>query len=49
MGADAMREIAALIDRVLSAPEDRDTIAAVKADVKALADAYPLYRSVARV
>ena len=49
MGPDAMREIAALIDRVLSAPEDRDTIAAVKADVKALADAYPLYRSVARV
>ena len=28
---------------------DRDTIAAVKADVKALADAYPLYRAVARV
>jgi glycine hydroxymethyltransferase len=49
MGADAMREIAALIDRVLSAPDDRDTIAAVKADVKALADAYPLYRAVARV
>ena len=48
MGADAMREIAALIDRVLSAPDDRDTIAAVKADVKALADAYPLYRAVAR-
>ena len=49
MGADAMREIAALIDRVLSAPDDRDTVAAVKADVKALADAYPLYRAVARV
>jgi len=49
MGVDAMREIAALIDRVLSAPEDRDTIAAVKADVKALADAYPLYRAVAPV
>ncbi len=49
MGPDAMRQIAALIDRVLSAPEDGDTIAAVKADVKALADAYPLYRSVARV
>jgi glycine hydroxymethyltransferase len=49
MGADSMRQIAALIDRVLSAPDDRDTIAAVKADVKALADAYPLYRSVARV
>ena len=49
MGADAMREIAALIDRVLSAPDDRDTVAAVKADVKALADAYPLYRAVAPV
>ncbi len=49
MGPDAMLQIAALIDRVLSAPEDRDTIAAVKADVKALADAYPLYRSVSRV
>ena len=49
MGADAMRQIAALIDRVLSAPEDRDTIAAVKAEVKALADTYPLYRAVARV
>jgi glycine hydroxymethyltransferase len=49
MGADAMRQIAVLIDRVLSAPDDRDTIAAVKADVKALADAYPLYRAVARV
>ena len=49
MGADAMREIAALIDRVLSAPDDHDTIAAVKGDVKALADAYPLYRAVAPV
>jgi len=49
MGPDAMHQIASLIDRVLSAPEDRDTIAAVKADVKALADAYPLYRSVSRV
>ncbi|QJR35434.1 serine hydroxymethyltransferase [Gemmatimonas groenlandica] len=49
MGPDAMRQIAALIDRVLSAPEDGATIAAVKADVKALADSYPLYRSVARV
>lgn len=49
MGPDAMRQIASLIDRVLSAPDDADTIAAVKADVKAMADAYPLYRSVARV
>ncbi len=49
MGPEAMRQIAVLMDRVLSAPEDRDTIAAVKADVKALADAYPLYRAVTRV
>ena len=49
MGPDAMRQIAELIDRVLSAPEDRDTIEAVKADVKALADEYPLYRAVMRV
>lgn len=49
MGADAMRQIAALIDRVLSNAEDPDTIAAVKADVKALADTFPLYRAVAHV
>ncbi len=49
MGPDAMLQIAGLIDRVLSAPEDRDMIAAVKVDVKALADAYPLYRAVSRV
>ncbi len=49
MGREAMREIAGLIDRVLSAPDDRDTIAAVKVDVKALADTYPLYRSVSPV
>lgn len=44
MGTDAMLRIAALIDRVLSAPEDTDVIAAVKADVKTLADEFPLYR-----
>ncbi|WP_414653551.1 serine hydroxymethyltransferase [Gemmatimonas sp.] len=49
MGADAMREIATLIDRVLSAPEDAETIAAVKRDVKALADQFPLYRATSRV
>jgi glycine hydroxymethyltransferase len=49
MDASAMEQIAALIDRVLLAPEDTDTIAAVRADVKALADSFPLYRSVARV
>jgi glycine hydroxymethyltransferase len=49
MGPDAMRQIAALIDRVLSDAANADTIASVKADVKALADQYPLYRAVARV
>ncbi len=49
MGVEAMRQIATLIDRVLSAPEDHAVVAAVKADVKALADRYPLYRAVASV
>jgi glycine hydroxymethyltransferase len=49
MGTAAMQEIAALIDRVLTAPDHADTIAAVKADVKALADQYPLYRAVSHV
>jgi glycine hydroxymethyltransferase len=49
MGPEAMQEIAVLIDRVLTAPESADTIAAVKADVKALADRYPLYRAVSHV
>ena len=49
MDSEAMQQIAALIDRVLSAPEDAGVVAAVKADVKALADRFPLYCSVARV
>ena len=49
MGSEAMQEIASLIDRVLSAPEDAANVAAVKADVKALADNFPLYRAAARV
>jgi glycine hydroxymethyltransferase len=49
MGPEAMHQIAALIDRVLSAPEDAASIAAVKADVKALADNFPLYAAAARV
>ena len=49
MDADAMQQIAALIDRVLSSPDDAEVIASVKADVKALADRFPLYRAVARV
>jgi glycine/serine hydroxymethyltransferase len=35
-----------LIDRVLSAPEDAAVLAATRADVRALADEFPLYRPV---
>jgi glycine hydroxymethyltransferase len=49
MDAEAMEQIAALIDRVLAHHDDADQVAAVKADVKALADRFPLYRAVARV
>jgi glycine hydroxymethyltransferase len=38
-----MRRIAALIDRVLSAPEDAKTIDGVRAEVRALAGEFPLY------
>lgn len=47
MDASAMQQIAGLIDRVLCAPEDMETVVAVRADVKMLADRYPLYRAVA--
>src|SRR5258708_4673439 len=43
MGATEMVQIAALIDRVLTAPEDQGVLSAVKADVVALARAFPLY------
>ena len=48
MGADAMEEIATLIDRVLRSPEDMTVINATRAEVKVLADSFPLYRTVAR-
>ena len=38
-----MVRIAALIDRVLSAPEDADVSTSVNAEVRALAEAFPLY------
>jgi glycine hydroxymethyltransferase len=38
-----MAAIAGLIDRVLAAPDDAKVTAAVKAEVRALADAFPLY------
>jgi glycine hydroxymethyltransferase len=43
MKADAMRQVAALIDRALSAPEDAASLERVRADVKALTADYPLY------
>ena len=46
MGSDAMERIASLIDRVLSAPEDAEVLAATRADVRTLADEFPLYRPV---
>jgi glycine hydroxymethyltransferase len=38
-----MEQVASLIDRVLSAPEDATVHAAVRAEVKALTHAFPLY------
>jgi glycine hydroxymethyltransferase len=43
MKEDDMRKIVALIDRVLSAPDDEKVIAAVKGEVHALASSFPLY------
>ncbi len=45
----AMRRIAELIDRVLTSAEESNAIAAVRADVKALADSHPLYRMTSAV
>jgi glycine hydroxymethyltransferase len=47
MGVAAMSEIAALIDRTLTTPDNdgRDAaLAGIRADVKTLADQFPLYR-----
>lgn len=43
MGAEAMEQIAGLIDRVIAAPEDETVLQAVATDVRALAAQYPLY------
>jgi glycine hydroxymethyltransferase len=43
MGEAEMGQIAALIDRLLGAPEDADVISAVRADVRELAGRFPLY------
>jgi glycine hydroxymethyltransferase len=44
MVEDDMRQIAGLIDRVLSAPEDEAVAGEVRAQVEALCERYPLYR-----
>jgi glycine hydroxymethyltransferase len=43
MGETEMTRIAALIDRVLTAPDDAGVTAAVRADVRTLTAAFPLY------
>lgn len=43
-GVDEMKQVAALIARVLSAPADESNLAAVRKDVAALTDRFPLYR-----
>ena len=44
MGADEARLVASLIARVLAAPEDAGSLAAVKAEVETLCQRFPLYR-----
>jgi glycine hydroxymethyltransferase len=44
-----MKQVAELIDRVLTAPEDTAVHAAVRADVKCLTDAFPLYPAPVKV
>jgi glycine hydroxymethyltransferase len=43
MRASEMKRIAALMDRLLKAPDDEATIGSVRSDVRALAAAFPLY------
>jgi glycine/serine hydroxymethyltransferase len=47
MREDEIRRIAVLIDRVLADAESEATIDAVRADVRELAGAFPLYGSAA--
>jgi glycine hydroxymethyltransferase len=47
MGPAEMARVAALIDRVIAAPEDEQVIAAVRADVRALTARFPLYPAAA--
>lgn len=43
MKEDAMRQVAALIDRALSAPDDAAALQTIAGDVKSLAEQFPLY------
>ena len=43
-GGDEFRQVVDLIDRVLMAPEDEATHRAVRGEVRALCDAFPLYK-----
>jgi len=43
-GIGEMKQVAALIARVLAAPADESNLAAVRKDVSALTDQFPLYR-----
>jgi glycine hydroxymethyltransferase len=49
MGAEEMARVAALIDRVIVAPDDERVLADVRADVRALAARFPLYPQPAAV
>ena len=44
MGAEEMREIARLIDRVLAAPEDEAVARTVKGEVRELSERFPIYQ-----
>jgi glycine hydroxymethyltransferase len=44
LGPDDFRTVVALVDRVLSTPGDEAARAAVRRDVRALCEAFPLYR-----
>ena len=44
LGAAETRQVASLIARVLAAPDDAGSLAAVKAEVEALCQRFPLYR-----
>jgi len=43
LGTEEMRQVAALIDRVITAPDDTAVSAAVRSEVRALTQQFPLY------